>query len=107
MRIVSQSASASYSHFPEQQPMLALPAPHIAGFLPARCASSPQIKVLKQPHRESLLDRQRAIWAVQDAELEEFLRGARQRIAAAFAESRPIAHVQPVQAVVMEVGCAS
>ena len=38
MRIVSQSASASYSHFP---PMLALPAPApIAGLLPARVPSS-------------------------------------------------------------------
>ncbi len=39
MRILPQSASASYSHFPAQ-PHLMLNAPHIAGLLPARVPSS-------------------------------------------------------------------
>ncbi len=83
-RIVSQSASHSYSHFSGAQ--LLLPAPRIAGFLTARVPSSePQLTVFKKP-RESLLDKQRAIWAAQDAEIEEFLAGARQRIAAVYAE---------------------
>jgi len=86
LRIVQQSASASYSHF---SPMLALPAPApIAGLLPARVPSSmPQITMFS-PVRESLLDRQRAIWAAQDAEIELFLDGARQRLAAVYAEVR-------------------
>jgi len=69
--------------------MLALPAPApIAGLLPARVPSSlPPITVFK-PQRESALDRQRAIWAAQDAEIETFLQGARQRLAAVYAEVR-------------------
>ncbi len=63
---------------------LLLAAPKIAGLLPARITSTPQITVFKP--RESLLDRQRAIWAAQDAELEAFLDGARQRLTALFAE---------------------
>ena len=69
--------------------MLALPAPiPIAGLLPARVPSSlPPIAVFKA-RRESALDRQRAIWAAQDAEIELFLDGARQRLAAVYAEVR-------------------
>lgn len=64
---------------------LCLPAPHIAELLPARVPSSvSEIRVIKR--RESLLDRQRAIWAAQDAEIETFLEGARQRLAAIYAE---------------------
>jgi len=67
--------------------MLALPAPApIAGLLLARVPSSlPPITVFKA-RRESALDRQRAIWAAQDAEIETFLQGARQRLAAVYAE---------------------
>lgn len=83
MPIVSQSVSASHSYFPAAQLMLA--APRIAGLLPARVPSSvPALMVIKP--RESLLDRQRAIWAAQDAEIEAFLAGARQRLAAVAAE---------------------
>ncbi len=82
MNILPDFASASYSQFPAAQ--LMLPAPRIAGLLSARVPSSQQVIVTKP--RESLLDRQRAIWAAQDAELEEFLIGARQRIAAVIAE---------------------
>jgi len=64
--------------------MLMLAAPCIAGLLPANVPSTLQIKVIK-PH-ESLLDRQRAIWAAQDAEIEAFLKGARQRLAAVYEE---------------------
>jgi len=39
MRIVSQSAVTSYSYFSAQQPLM-LPAPRIAGLLPARVPSS-------------------------------------------------------------------
>ena len=66
--------------------MLMLAAPCIAGLLPANVPSTLQIKVIKP--RESLLDRQRAIWAAQDAEIEAFLKGARQRLTAVYAEIR-------------------
>ncbi len=87
LRIVQQSASASHSYFSTAQ--LLLPAPRIAGLLPAwvpssRPSSTP-ITVFK-PQRESLLDRQRAIWAAQDAEIALFLEGARQRLAAVATE---------------------
>ena len=85
MRIVQQSALDSHCVFP---PLLLLPAPHITGLLSARVPSSlpspSQITVIKP--RKSLLDRQRAIWAAQDAEIETFLEGARQRLAAVYAE---------------------
>ena len=88
MRIVQQSALDSHCLFP---PLLLLPAPRIAGLLPARVPSSlptsTPITVFK-PQRESLLDRQRAAWAAQDAEIEAFLQGARQRLAAVYAEIR-------------------
>lgn len=85
MRIVQQPALDSHCSFP---PQLLLPAPRIAGLLPALVPSNlptpPQITVRRS--RESLLDRQRAIWAAQDAEIEAFLEGARQRLAAVYAE---------------------
>jgi len=70
-----------------QSYQLCLPAPTpIAGLLPARVPSSlPPIAVF-QARRESALDRQRALWAAQDAEIETFLQGARQRLAAVYAE---------------------
>ncbi len=85
MRIVPQSASASYSYFSAAQ--LLLSAPRIAGLLPARVTSTAvasQVTVIKP--RESLLDRQRAIWAAQDAELDAFLDGARQRLTTLYTE---------------------
>ena len=89
-RIVQQLVSLSHC------PFLALPAPKIAGLLPARVPSSlptsTPITVFK-PQRESLLDRQRAVWAAQDAEIEAFLAGARQRLAAVYAEvMQDVAH---------------
>lgn len=84
MQIVTQSVSASHAHFPATQ--LLLPAPRIAGLLPARVPSSVQPPITVSKGRESLLDRQRAIWAAQDAEIEAFLDGARQRLAAVYAE---------------------
>ena len=88
MRIVSQSAVSSYCHF-LAPPQLMLPAPQIAGLLPARVPSSvPQITTILP--RESLRERQVARWAAQDAELEVFLNGARKRLAAVCAEIMPM-----------------
>jgi len=85
LRIVPQSATASYS------PLLALPAPQIAGLLPARTASSAprQIKPLPEPFytpRRSRVFRSFAEWDAADAEIEAFLVGARQRLTAVYAE---------------------
>ena len=87
--------------------MLALPAPApIAGLLPARVPSSlPPIVVFK-PQRESALDRQRAIWAAQDAELADFLSGARQRLSTALAKSPYSPDIRFVHSVALEVCCA-
>jgi len=100
MRIVPQSAPVSYSLFPV---MLALPAPRIAGLLTAYVPSSTQITVIKQQPRQSLLDRQRAIWAAQDAELEEFLAGARQRLVAVIAEVEYKAYLRSLKNYKVEV----
>ncbi len=86
-QILPQEGRASHCLFPPQ--FLLSAGPYIAGLLPARVeTASPisQIKVIKP--RESLLDRQRAIWAAQDADIELFLEGARQRLAAVYAEVR-------------------
>jgi len=84
--------------------MLALPAPiPIAGLLPARVPSSlPPIAVFKA-RRESALDRQRAIWAAQDAEIELFLEGARQRLAAVYAEIRQDAANRSARSFIWEI----
>jgi len=86
--------------------MLALPAPApIAGLLPARVPSSlpppSQITVIKP--RESLRDRQRAIWAAQDAEIELFLEGARQRLAAVYAEVKQDAANRSARSFIWEI----
>ena len=87
IKSVPQAGRASHTLFPPQT--LLLTAPRIAGLLSARVPSSmPQITMFKGPIRESLLDRQRAIWAAQDAEIEAFLKGARQRLTAVYAEIR-------------------
>jgi len=101
VEIVPQSVSPSYCPFP---PMLALPAPiPIAGLLPARVPSSlPPIAVFKA-RRESALDRQRAIWAAQDAEIELFLEGARQRLAAVYAEIRQDAANRSARSFIWEI----
>ncbi len=63
MRILPQSASASYSHFPVGQHLLS--APHIAGLLPARVPSSepppftfdrPALADLTAPQHERLYE---------------------------------------------------
>jgi hypothetical protein len=77
MRIVPQVASVSYSLLPEI-PLLA--APRIAGLLPARTASASAAPITVVQKSPSRLERQQAIWAAQDAELEAFLEGARQRL---------------------------
>jgi len=84
--------------------MLALPAPAlIAGLLPARVPSSlPPIVVFK-PQRESALDRQRAIWAAQDAELADFLSGARQRLSTALAKTSYSSYVRLIRSIALEV----
>ena len=84
--------------------MLALPAPApIAGLLPARVPSSlPPIVVFK-PQRESALERQRAIWAAQDAELADFLSGARQRLITALAKTSYSSYIRPIGSVSLEV----
>lgn len=85
-RIVSQSVSASHAHFSTPQRLL-LSTPRIAGLLPAHVPAKPcdpSITVIMP--RESLRDRQYAIWAAQDAELDAFLEGARQRLNAVYAE---------------------
>ncbi len=78
MPIVTQSASVSYSPFP------ALPAPSsVAGLLPA-----PVIGGLLAagntpvPRRYSRIQAQFDLWAAQDAEIREFLDGARSRLLA-------------------------
>ena len=84
--------------------MLALPAPiPIAGLLPARVPSSlPPIAVFKA-RRESALDRQRALWAAQDAQIELFLEGARQRLAAVYAEIRQDAANRSARSFIWEI----
>ena len=83
MSIVPPLTAVSYSPFP------ALGAPRIAGLLPAHIDSStverlPEISVLKPaPSRR---DRQRALWAAQDAEIDMFVAGACERLAAVAAE---------------------
>jgi hypothetical protein len=100
MRIVPQLAPVSYSPFP------ALPAPRIAGLLPARTgqASTPPI-IVDRPRepRQSRLDRQRAIWAAQDAELEAFLQGARERLSALYAEITQNAAARPAHPTLREI----
>ena len=105
MRIVPQSASASYCLFPS---MLALPAPTpIAGLLPARVPSSlPTVEIVKVFRFESRLERQRALWAAQDAELTAFLVAARERWLASIARSQSSTAVYPVQSTTLEVYCA-
>jgi hypothetical protein len=79
--IVPQSASILHC------PFLALPAPRIAGLLPARTGTLPPTDtVIPRKPYQSRLERQQAIWAAQDAEIEAFLEGARQRLAAVYAE---------------------
>ena len=84
MRIVPQSAVASYSF------LLALPAPQIAGLLPARCEpvqpATPATPTIIVEPRRSRVFRSFAEWDAADAELEDFLIGARQRLAAVYAE---------------------
>ena len=71
--------------------MLALPAPKIAGLLPARTASStshqitPSPELFYAPH-PSRVFRSFAEWDAADAEIEAFLVGARQRLTAVYAE---------------------
>ena len=104
MRIVPQSASGSYCPL---LPMLALPAPApIAGLLPACVPSSIPLIAVFKPRRESALDRQRAIWAAQDAELAEFLSGARQRLSTALAKSPYSPDIRFAHSVALEVCCA-
>ena len=105
MRIVPQFATAVHCSFP---PKLALPAPRpIAGLLPARVPSSiPAIEVIKVPRFESRLERQRALWAAQDAELTAFLVAARERWLASIARSQSSTAVYPVQSTTLEVYCA-
>ena len=83
MRIVQQSALVSHCLLPLR---LLLSAPRIAGLIPARVPSAPTPRVTVIQPRKSLLDRQRAIWAAQDAELDAFLEGARHRLAIVYAE---------------------
>ena len=72
-----------------QSYQLCLPAPTpTAGLLPARVPSSMPPTTVFKARRESALDRQRALWAAQDAQIELFLEGARQRLAAVYAEVR-------------------
>jgi len=83
--IVPQSTPASYS------PLLALPAPKIAGLLPAHTASSAQRQITSLPEpfyapRPSRVFRSFAEWDAADAEIESFLVGARQRLSAVYAE---------------------
>ena len=87
-----------------QSYQLCLPAPTpIAGLLLARVPSSlPPITVFKA-RRESALDRQRAIWAAQDAEIELFLEGARQRLAAVYAEIRQDAANRSARSFIWEI----
>jgi len=105
--IVPQSGRAAHWSRPSQ-PFLALPAPTpIAGLLPARVPSSlPAIEIVKVPLFESRLDRQRALWAAQDAELTAFLVAARERWLASIARSQSSTAVYPVQSTTLEVYCA-
>jgi len=69
--------------------LLALPAPQIAGLLPARCErvlpATPTIVI--EPRRSaSRVFRSFAEWDAADAEIESFLVGARQRLSAVYAE---------------------
>ncbi len=101
-QILPQEGRASHCLFPPQ--FLLSAGPHIAGLLPARVeatSSAPEIKVIKP--RESLLDRQRAIWAAQDAEIELFLEGARQRLAAVYAEIRQDAANRSARSFIWEI----
>ena len=87
-----------------QSYQLCLPAPTpIAGLLPARVPSSLPPTTVFKARRESALDRQRALWAAQDAELQEFLVGARRRLAAALAKTPYSPYVRSIQSVALEV----
>ncbi len=91
MRIVSQSAPASYSQFPAQQ-LLMLSAPRIAGLLPATVTKPRPAVTLPPPRR---VYRSFAEWDAADAELEAFFEGARQRLAALMAEQNAHFRSQP------------
>jgi len=83
MRIVPQSVTASYS------PLLALPAPQIAGLLQARCERLFPVApaIIVEPRRStSRVFRSFAEWDAADAEIESFLVGARQRLSVVYAE---------------------
>ena len=84
MRIVPQSVPASYS------PLLALPAPQIAGLLPAWCvrppSEPPTIIVEHSKAGSPRVFRSFTEWDAADAEIESFLVGARQRLSALYAE---------------------
>ncbi len=94
MRIVSQSAPASYSQFPAPQ-LLMLCAPKIAGLLPAT-TSKPRPPVVSRPPNRVF--RSFAEWEAADAELEAFFEDARRQWAALVAEHEYDAHLRSLKA---------
>ncbi len=100
-RIVPQSASASHSYFPSVQ--LLLPAPRITGLLPARAGSAFTPQVMSVEKRQLCLDRRRAIWAAQDAKIEAFLAGARQRLSAVCTEVFRESTCRPARPFILEI----
>lgn len=99
MRIVQQSVQFSHS------PLLALPAPQIAGLLPARVPSStsPNPPITISLSRESLHEQKLAWWAAQDAELDAYLRSSHERLDRLFAELRQIAPAELARRFLREV----